>query len=99
MTTGVQDQPQTSFDEAPLEDKALADLLEKRHEAREKLKPVRKAYNTVHASAKEHVENLGLPDGTYRCGRFVVSIKEAEEKHIEFERASNKRVVFSVAKT
>ena len=90
---------QIGLDEAPLESDHLADLLDKRESAKTALKGPRKRFKDADTLVKAQIGQLELADGTYRCGEFVVKISEAEEKHIEFERTSSKRISIKPAKT
>lgn len=91
--------PQGSFDEAPLENKELAQLLSDREEAKVDLQPFRLKYKGLNDQVRGIIEGLSLEDGTYRCGRFVVTISESEEKEISFERAASHRISIKLAKT
>lgn len=92
-------QPQGSFDEEPLDNPELEKLLEDWAAKKERLKPVRKAFNTINATVKERIEQAELPNGSYRVGPFVVSIKPVEEREISFERTASKRISIKPAKT
>lgn len=97
MTT--QRRPQMALDEETLEDPELEDLLDKRESAKELMKPYRKRYQDAHKLVMARIAQKELSDGTYRFGEFIVKQSEAEEKHIEFERTSSKRISIKVAKT
>lgn len=90
---------QMALDESPIESEHLAELLGNRERAKESLKGPRKKFKDADSLVKAQIGQLELADGTYRCGEFVVKISEAEEKHIEFERTSSKRISIKPAKT
>lgn len=92
-------QQQIGLNDEVLNDAELEDLLDKRESAKEVAKPYTKRYKDADKLVKARIEQKELSDGTYRFGEFVVKISEAEEKHIEFERSSSKRISISVAKT
>lgn len=97
MTT--QRRPQMSLEESPLDNTELAELLKSREAAKATLKPHRKRFKDADTLVKAKIGQLELSDGSYRCDEFIVKISEAEEKHIEFERASSKRISIKPAKT
>lgn len=92
-------QSQMGLEEDLLDSPDLERMLDDRETAKEALKPYRRDYKNTHDAVKIAIDKMELPDGTYRCGDFVVKISEAEEKHIEFERTSTKRLSIKVAKT
>lgn len=96
MTT--ERRPQMALDEEVLTDSELEDLLDKRESAKEQMKPYRKRYTDAHKLVMARIAQKELSDGTYRFGEFIVKQSEAEEKRIEFDRASSKRISIKVAK-
>ena len=95
----VNRQQQSAFEESPVQDEVLVAALQDWQACKERLKGPRKAFNAINGTVKSLIEQKELPDGSYRCGEFVITIREAEEKHIEFERSSSKRVSIKPAKT
>jgi hypothetical protein len=88
--------PQLRFMERTLDDTELAAQLEEWQEAKDDLKPYRERFTARDKQVKQVIKELALADGDYRVGRFAIRIREAEERHIEFERASNKRMTIKL---
>jgi hypothetical protein len=92
-------QPQMSFSEEPLDNAELALLLQGREDASADMEPYRLKYKGLDSQVKGIIEELELPDGSYRCGRYIVKISETEEKEVSFERKSSRRISIRPAKT
>jgi len=99
MTNGTRAQEQQSFEEQPLDNARLAQVLNDWQSAKDRLRGPRKSFNAINATAKELIEQAELPNGLYRVGKFVVNIKPVEEREISFERTASKRVTIKLAKT
>lgn len=83
----AQAQPQTAFDEKPIENPDLEELLEKRQDALEG----RAIYNQRHRAAKAVIDAQDWDVGVYRVGRFRIKVAIAEGgKEISFTRTSSK---------
>jgi hypothetical protein len=99
MTNTTTEQPQTAFDEEPLNDATLEQQIEDWAAAKERLKGPRKAYNALNTSVKELIDQKELPNGTYRCGKYVITVKPVESREIAFERTARKSITIKPAKT
>ena len=95
---GPRQQAQIGFDEERLDDATLLASLEDWQEAKDELKPYRLAFREINRTTKALIDQKELADGTYRCGRFIITLKEAEETHIEFDRASKRTPRIKLAK-
>ena len=96
---GAQQRAQVAFGEEPLDDATLLKSLDDWQEAKDELKPYKNAFSAINKTAKALIEQKELPDGVYRAGRFIITLKEAEESHIEFDRASRRSPRIKIAKT
>lgn len=92
-------QPQGSFGEEPLADNELARLLRDREVAKKDLQPYRLAYKGLNDQVRASIEQKELANGTYRCGEFIVTVSETEEKEVAFERQAGRRISIRPAKT
>lgn len=92
-------QAQMALDEEPLEDLELARLLDDREGAKEEMAPYVDAYRGLDKQVKGLIAQKDLPDGLYRCGDFVVSLKETDSREVSFERASSRSIRIRPAKT
>lgn len=66
--------------------------LEDWSDAKNALDPYQQSFRALDKEVKGTIEAKGLEPGVYRCGRFVVTIAENDEKHVEFERKSGRAV-------
>lgn len=92
-------QAQTAFAEDPLDNPELASMLDDREAAKEAMQPYRDTYNGLDKQVKGLIGQLELEDGVYRCGYFVVTIKEREEREANFTVAARRSVMIKPAKT
>lgn len=90
---------QIALDENPLDDPQLAKLLDDREGAKEELQPYRDAYVGLDKQVKAAIEQKELEDGVYRCGFFVITIKEREEREANFTINARRSVLIKPAKT
>ena len=84
---------QMKLAEKVIEDPELERLLEDR----ELLAEAHAHYRDKTKAAQSRVKDLGS-EGTFRCGRFVVSVSAKEGRHVEFEQGSRIQIGFKVAK-
>lgn len=100
----VQDDQMGLFD-VVLENEQLEALLERRQEAKEKLKKPAKAYKEAHDAAKGAIAGLEEyewvdPEGNEplraRCGRFVFRVAPAASRHVSFDTEPSRRVTISL---
>lgn len=90
MTTMATEQPQTAFDEAPLEKQEIIDLLETWQTAKEDVDEARMLEKNAEEAALSQIDGLELEEGTYRAGRFVVKVSRV---------AAHYRIAARIAKT
>lgn len=100
----TQDEQQGLFD-VVLENDQLEALLERRQEAKEKLKKPAKAYKEAHDAAKGAIAGLEEyewvdPDGEEplraRCGRFVIRVAPVKGRSVSFETEPARRITLSL---
>lgn len=94
----TQRKSQMAFHEEPLSDPELEKLLDNRESAKEELEPYRLNYKGLNDQVKAKIEQRELPEGTYRCGDFIIKISTSEEREVSFERKSSRRITISPAK-
>lgn len=85
-------QEQMALEENVVSDANLEELLE----AREKLIEAHTLYREKTKAAQARVKELGT-EGSFRCGRFVISVKAKESRHVEFEQGSRIEIGFKLA--
>lgn len=79
---------QLGMDERVLEDAELAKLLEARLRAGDDKREVAGVYKLADQAAKDAIAKLELADGDIvRIGRFRITKKVTEPKHVEFDSA------------
>lgn len=91
-------QAQQAFDEEPLDNADLAAKLAQRDEASAELGPVKRKFKGLDNQVKAIIEQAELPNGSYRCGGFVITIKPTESREVSFERSASRRITISPAK-
>lgn len=100
----AQDDQQGLFD-VVLENPELEKALERRQDAKERLKNPRKAYKEADDAAKGMVAGLEEyewldPEGDepirLRCGRFVIRVAPIGARSVAFETAPTKRTTISL---
>lgn len=84
---------QMGFDEKVIEDSELEAFLE----ARENVAEAHATYREKTKAAQARVKELGT-EGPFRCGRFIVTVKPHESRHVEFDQNSRIEVNFKLAK-
>lgn len=92
-------QPQMHLEEELLDRPELARLLDDRESAKEEAAPYIESYRGLDKQVKGLIGQLELEDGTYRCGDFVVKLSQSEERHVEFERTTSRRISIKPALT
>ena len=80
------------FDDEVIEDGELERLLEDR----ELLIEAHTTYREKTKAAQDRVKGLGK-HVSFRCGRFVISVKPKESQHVECDQGSRVEVAFTVA--
>lgn len=91
MTTQTAEQPQTAFDEAPLEDAAIQDALERWQLAQDGYEEAREDLRNADKLIQSLISAKSLEEGTYRCGRFIVAISDvAAHQRVRPKIAKNK---------
>lgn len=91
--------PQTSLDEASVENAELEQRLEERERAKARAGAARKAYTTADERAKAIAGELGLGDGdVVRVGRFRLARHSVPAREVSFGTAPSSRLTISVAK-
>lgn len=81
--------PQISMDDRFIEDPELEAMLEEWQEAKESMSEARQLFSPLDEKAKARVLGLDLATGEkVRCGRFVLSKTEQDEKSVEFTRTA-----------
>ncbi len=83
---------QMGFDDEIVEDQELQTLLE----AREGYIEAHTLYREKTKAAQARVKELGK-EGSFRCGRFVISATPKESRHVEFEQGSRIEIGFQLA--
>ncbi len=79
------------------EDKIVKDdELEKLLEEREAVIEAHVTYREKTKAAQARVKDLGT-EGSFRCGRFVISVKPKESRHVEFDQGSRIDIGFQLA--
>ena len=93
MATGTQEKP-AWFDGQEIEDKSLAEALD----AWNKKDKSRKALAAQTKPLKEEVSKLltdmELPDGSYRCQGFAITVKQTEEREVFFTVPTKRSIRF-----
>ena len=93
MAVGATAEAQTSIYETTIEDPALEAALEKRHAAREKLKPLKKAAKEADDQAKALADALDIgDDATVRVGRFLLTRRHVAGRDVSFTADATKRL-------
>lgn len=88
---------QLGMDERNVEDDALAGLLEARLRAQDDVREVRGVYKAADQAAKEAIAKLDITDGdAVRCGRFRITRKATEPRHVEFDAAAGSRLTIEL---
>ncbi len=87
----VRKRRQMGFEEKVVEDPELEAFLEAREEAAE----AHATYREKTKAAQARVKELGT-EGAFRCGRFIISVKPQESRHVEFDQASRIQIDFKV---
>ncbi len=80
--------PQRAFEEKELEDPELADLLDKRMEAKE----AARLYASTNRKLKDHIANKGLVDDVrYRCSGWVFRLASHTREAHEVDGGTTRR--------
>lgn len=93
----VHDQPQTSLDEATIDDADLEAMLEQREQAKATAGKARKAYKEVDDDAKARIRQLELGDTPARLGRFVIAERDVAGRSVVFETEPTTRITIRLA--
>ncbi len=92
MPQAVAHKPQTSLlPEKTLEDSSLERQLLERHRMHEQLAEYRKRFKEVDDAVKGRINELRVR-GSVRCGGFVITVKDAPGRSVEFETKAHKRI-------
>jgi len=94
----IHEVPQIGLLDQVMENEALKEALEKRQQAKDKLDPIRKDFRAKDEIVNGEITALDLPDGEYRCGRFIIKIGQSEAREVSFERQSKRTVRIGTAK-
>lgn len=89
-------QPQTTIYETTIDNAKLEELLENRQGLKAKKSDATKKFKEANDDVKAMVRTLDLGDAPVRCGRFVITEKAIEEKHVEFDRSAGSRLQISL---
>ena len=87
----VRRRPQAAFDETVIQDPELEAFLE----ARESVAEAHATYREKTKAAQARVKELGT-EGPFRVGRFIISVRPMESRHVEFDQASRIQIDFKV---
>ena len=97
----VRRNPQIELGEKFIEDAVLESLLEEREDSNQTKKTAGRAFKKADGAVTSHLTAAGveIPAGEKRrCGRFLLSRTDTEEKEIEFTRGASSRLSITVAK-
>lgn len=73
-----------------LTDRPLEKLLERRQDAKDEVSKLQSVYAEADKKAKERLTALALAEGTYRCGRFLITTTERPAREVSFETKAAK---------
>jgi len=88
----AQVQPQASLYEETIENADLEAALEQRQKLKEKIRPLNKQKKEADAKVKALVDIADIADAPVRIGRFVISRKQTEARHVEFDADASERI-------
>jgi len=97
----IEERAQMMMGERFIEDQALEQLLEERETVNEEAKDAAKEFRTIDERCKELIARVApdIPLGEKRrCGRFVISKRETEEKDVSFTRGGKVQLSIQLAK-
>ncbi len=93
----VQRSDQLGMDERTVEDPELADLLEKRLRAQDDKREIAGVFKLADQAAKEAIARLEMAEeDAVRVGRFRITKKATEGRHVEFDAAAGSRISISL---
>ena len=75
-----------------MENEEIEKMLNERQAAKEKLQPLREKYDTAHKKATAAIKDLELNAGTYRCGKFLVTVVDRDSREVSFELKSRRSI-------
>lgn len=90
--------PQISFDEEPLDAPDLEKKIGELMAAKAAAKPYIEKMRGLKNACQGDVERMELDVGSYRVGRFVVTVRDTKETEISFERQSTRVIGFKPVK-
>ena len=92
MPGKIRKRRQMGFEDQVVNNKELEAVLEEREAVLE----AHTLYREKTKAAQAKVKDLGT-EGSFRCGRFVITVKPKESRHVEFEQGSRMEIGFSLA--
>lgn len=92
MTTKARVRPQIHMDDKVIEDAELSQLLEDREEA----KKAASEYKAVDKKTKAKIMSMEQQP-PYRIGRFIITKRQVEGRHVEFDTDSVPRIDIKLA--
>lgn len=84
----VADKPQLGLLDQLVGDEDLKAQLDEWGRAKIDLIKPRERFIQINKQVMGAIAGMKLPDGTYRCGAFVIAIKTGEPRQVSFERTS-----------
>lgn len=94
---GAEAVDQIGMDERVVEDAELAGLLEARLRAQDDKREVAVVYKAADVAAKEAIAKLDIEVGSaVRVGRFRVTKRATEPRHVEFDAAAGSRLTIEL---
>lgn len=88
---------QLGMDERVVTDDELVKLLEKRMRLGDDRAEIGKAFRTADAEAKERIATHQIDEGgAIRVGRFRVTKRHVEARHVEFDAAETQRITIDL---
>ena len=96
MTT-PKERAQGSFDETLIEDSALERMFSDMQAVKDALKPINKERKELKDEIAQKMDDF--QEGTYRVGRFVVTVTSTPGGHREFDTAESRRITFKLGET
>lgn len=94
----IRAEAQMTFDDELIDDEVLEELLIEWQRRKAALQPYREAYDTQHKRLQGEIEARALSVGSYRCGGFIITIREHDSREVAFTRKSNRSVRITRAK-
>lgn len=90
--------PQASFEEIQIEDENLESTLDRRARLKGDAGNASKLYRESDEDAKSRIRTKELSDGTYRCGRYVITIEKKGTRSVTFETKPRTHIGIKTAK-